>query len=145
MDRQIDKQRKCIMRPSSKIAACMYVCMYVYFGQGSSLLWTYTLRPFYSRPIALTKEGRSLVNDVEGNIARKGTLPSQCCCPADGKDLWLEAAAAGRECWVSLLPHLARSAATWQSTINIVSPSKQNHSEFHWFTELKFYVSLNTK
>ena len=39
-------------------------CMYVSFGQGSSLLWTYTLRPFYSRPIALTQEGRSLVNDV---------------------------------------------------------------------------------
>jgi len=40
------------------------VCMYVSFGQGSSLLWTHTLRPFYSRPIALTQEGRSLVNDV---------------------------------------------------------------------------------
>jgi len=38
--------------------------MYVSFGQGSSLLWTHTLRPFYSRPIALTQEGRSLVNDV---------------------------------------------------------------------------------
>ena len=36
----------------------------VSFGQGSSLLWTQTLRPFYSRPIALTEEGRSLVNDV---------------------------------------------------------------------------------
>jgi len=34
------------------------------FEQGSSLLWTHTLRPFYSRPIALTQEGRSLVNDV---------------------------------------------------------------------------------
>ena len=42
----------------------LYVCMYVSFGQGSSLLWTHTLRPFYSRPIALTQEGRSLVNDV---------------------------------------------------------------------------------
>ena len=31
---------------------------------GSSLLWTHTLRPFYGRPIALTQEGRSLVNDV---------------------------------------------------------------------------------
>ena len=31
---------------------------------GSSLLWTHTLRPLYSRPIALTQEGRSLVNDV---------------------------------------------------------------------------------
>ena len=40
------------------------VCMYVSFGQGSSLLWTPALRPFYSRPIALTQEGRSLVNDV---------------------------------------------------------------------------------
>jgi len=29
-----------------------------------SLLWTDTLRRFYSRPIALTQEGRSLVNDV---------------------------------------------------------------------------------
>jgi len=29
----------------------------VCFGQGSSLLWTQTLRPFYSRPIALTQEG----------------------------------------------------------------------------------------
>ena len=32
---------------------CMYLCMYVSFGQGFSLLWTQTLRPFYSRPIAL--------------------------------------------------------------------------------------------
>ena len=39
-------------------------CIYVSFGQGSSLLWTHTLRPLYSRPIALTQEGRSLVNDV---------------------------------------------------------------------------------
>ena len=31
---------------------------------GSSLLWTHMLRPFYSRLIALTQEGRSLVNDV---------------------------------------------------------------------------------
>jgi len=42
------------------------VCMYVSFGQGSSLLWS--LDPyaefFYSRPIALTHEGMSLVNDV---------------------------------------------------------------------------------
>jgi len=38
--------------------------LYVSFGQGSSLLWTHTLRPFYSRAIALTQEGRSLVNDV---------------------------------------------------------------------------------
>jgi len=29
----------------------------VSFGQGSSLLWTHTLRPFDSRPIALTQEG----------------------------------------------------------------------------------------
>ena len=42
----------------------LLVCMYVSFGQGSSLLWTHTLRPFYSRPIALTQEGRSLVNDL---------------------------------------------------------------------------------
>ena len=31
--------------------------------QGSSLLWTHTLKAFYNRPIALTQEGRSLVND----------------------------------------------------------------------------------
>jgi len=56
---------------TSSIHACsldeahiMYVRMYVSFGQGSSLLWTHTLRPFYSRPIVLTQEGRSLVNDV---------------------------------------------------------------------------------
>ena len=36
----------------------------VSFGQGSSLLWTHTPRHFYSRHIALTQEGRSLVNDV---------------------------------------------------------------------------------
>jgi len=36
----------------------------VSFGQRSNLLWTHTLRHFYSRPIALTQEGRSLVNDV---------------------------------------------------------------------------------
>ena len=42
----------------------LYVCMYVSFGHGSSLLWTHTLIPFYSRPIALTQEGKSLVNDV---------------------------------------------------------------------------------
>ena len=44
---------------------CMYVCMYVSFGQGSSLLWTHTLRPLYSRPIALTQEGRSQVDVCE--------------------------------------------------------------------------------
>jgi len=38
--------------------------IYVSFGQASSLLWTHMLRPFYSRPIALTQEGRSLVNEV---------------------------------------------------------------------------------
>ena len=43
---------------------------YVSFGQGCSLLWTHTLRPFYSRPIALTQEGRSLVNDVYTGRAR---------------------------------------------------------------------------
>jgi len=37
---------------------------FVFFGQGFSLLWTHTLRPFYSRPIALTQEGRNLVDDV---------------------------------------------------------------------------------
>ena len=39
-------------------------CCCCSFGQGSSLLWTHTLRPFSNRPIALTQEGRSLVNDV---------------------------------------------------------------------------------
>ena len=34
------------------------------FGQGSSLLWTHTLKPLYSRPIALTQEVRSQVDDV---------------------------------------------------------------------------------
>jgi len=43
---------------------CMYGCMYVSFRQGSSLLWTHTLRSLYSRPIALTQEGRSQVDDV---------------------------------------------------------------------------------
>jgi len=42
----------------------LYVCMYVSFGQGSSLLWTHTLRPFYSGPSALTQEGRSMVYNV---------------------------------------------------------------------------------
>jgi len=28
-----------------RMYVCMYVCMYVSFGQGSSLLWTHTLRP----------------------------------------------------------------------------------------------------
>jgi len=37
---------------------------FISFRQGSSLLWTDMLRPFYSRPIVLTQEGRSLVNDV---------------------------------------------------------------------------------
>ena len=36
----------------------------VSFGQGSSLLWAHTMRPFYSRPTALTQEERSPVNDV---------------------------------------------------------------------------------
>jgi len=39
-------------------------CMYVSFGQQPNLLWTHTLRPFYSRPIALTQEERSQVDDV---------------------------------------------------------------------------------
>jgi len=32
--------------------------------QRTSLLWTHTQRPLYSRPIALTQEGRSQVDDV---------------------------------------------------------------------------------
>ena len=39
-------------------------CCCCSFGQGCSLLWTYTLRPFHNRSIALTQERRSLVNDV---------------------------------------------------------------------------------
>jgi len=39
-------------------------CCCCSFRQGSSLLWTHMLRPFYNRPIMLTQEGRSLVNDV---------------------------------------------------------------------------------
>jgi len=34
------------------------------FGQGSSLLYTHMVRPFYNRPIVLIQEGRSLVDDV---------------------------------------------------------------------------------
>jgi len=33
----------------------LFCCCCCSFGQGSSLLWTHTLRPFYSRPIALTQ------------------------------------------------------------------------------------------
>jgi len=39
-------------------------CCCCSFGQGSSLPWAHTLRPFYNRPIVLTQEGRSLVTDV---------------------------------------------------------------------------------
>jgi len=46
------------------LTECVSRHMYVSFGEGSSLLWTLTLKPFYSRPIALTQERRSLVNDV---------------------------------------------------------------------------------
>ena len=53
-----------LVRFSRTLSQHSNVCMYVSFGQGSSLLWTHTLRPFYSRPIALTQEGRSQVNDV---------------------------------------------------------------------------------
>jgi len=42
----------------------LYVCIYVSFGQGFSLLWTHTLRLLYSRPIVLTQKGRSQVDDV---------------------------------------------------------------------------------
>jgi len=48
------------------------VVSYVSFGQGSSLLWTHTLRPFYSRPIALTQEGTGLVNDVANVCVTEG-------------------------------------------------------------------------
>jgi len=64
-----------VCRLVGKILCVFYVFTYVAifisqgkyivsFGQGSSLLWTHTLRPYYSRPIALTQKGRSLVNDV---------------------------------------------------------------------------------
>jgi len=43
----------------------MYVCMYVSFGQGSSLLWTDTLRPFYST--------------VEPSVACPGLSPWSSC------------------------------------------------------------------
>ena len=45
---------------------CHLCCCY--FGQGSSLLWTHTPRPLYNRPIALTQEGRSQVDDVCGCV-----------------------------------------------------------------------------
>jgi len=51
-----------VVRQIKSEMVLIVVC--VSLGQGSSLLWTHTLRPFYSRPIPLTKEGRSLVNDV---------------------------------------------------------------------------------
>jgi len=38
--------------------------MLLFFGQGSSLLWTHMLKPFYCRPIALTQVERSQVDDV---------------------------------------------------------------------------------
>jgi len=41
----------------------VYVCMFS-SGKGPAYSGPITLRPFYSRPIALTQEGRSLVNDV---------------------------------------------------------------------------------
>jgi len=34
-------------------------------GPAYSAVWTHTLRPFYSRPIALTLEGRSQVDVCE--------------------------------------------------------------------------------
>jgi len=46
----------------SDISECLLLLLFLW--QGSILLWTHTLRPFYSRPIALNQEGRSLVNDV---------------------------------------------------------------------------------
>jgi len=44
----VTKSRRLMTRSSSSSSS---------FGQGSSLLWTHTLRPFYSRPIALTLGG----------------------------------------------------------------------------------------
>ena len=54
------------MRPMSNYfdRLFLFITLYVSFGQGSSLLGTHTLRPLYSRPIALTQEGRSQVDDV---------------------------------------------------------------------------------
>ena len=42
----------------------LWFSVYIIRAGGPALLWTHTLRPFYSRPIALTQEGRNLVNDV---------------------------------------------------------------------------------
>jgi len=39
-------------------------CSYRILPAGVQPVLTHTLRPFYSRPIVLTQEGRSLVNDV---------------------------------------------------------------------------------
>ena len=54
----------CYLRCYTGLTQLTVQKLYVSFGQGSSLLWTHTLMPFYSRPIALTQEGWSLVNDV---------------------------------------------------------------------------------
>jgi len=51
----------------SHIKVCaqyLFSVLFCSFAQGSSLLWTCTVRPFYDRSIALTQEGRNLVNDV---------------------------------------------------------------------------------
>ena len=37
--------------------ACWLLAYSCSFGQGSSLLWTHALRPFYNRPIALAQGG----------------------------------------------------------------------------------------
>jgi len=58
--RFLKSPRKAITR----VQTSPYVHRIVSFGQVSSLLWTHTLRPFYRRPIALTQDRRSLVNDV---------------------------------------------------------------------------------
>ena len=50
---------KFLTRPLLAIWSILGSHRIVSFGQG-----THTLRPFYSRPTALTQEGRSLVNDV---------------------------------------------------------------------------------
>jgi len=42
----------------------MYVCMYVCIVWAEVQPEVHALRPLYSRPIALTQEGRSQVDDV---------------------------------------------------------------------------------
>jgi len=51
-----------VLQTVNDAIVCMYVCMYP-SGKGPAYSGPYA-EAFYSRPIALTQEGRSLVNDV---------------------------------------------------------------------------------